>query len=81
MRRVIMATVLPNYHVEVTFDDNKRKKIDLSKMVLKEGLFSELRDPEYFKTMSVDHDLRTICWPNSIDVCPDLLYDDGVDVE
>ena len=43
------------------------------------NLFLELKDLEYFK--KVECDGYSICWPNGIDYCPDLLYMIGKDVE
>jgi len=35
-----------------------------------------LRDPEYFRLVRVDSELRTIVWPNGFDLDPDVLHGD-----
>lgn len=35
---------------------------------------AELRDPSYFRQVSIDPELRTIVWPNGLDPAPELLY-------
>lgn len=38
-------------------------------------LVEPLKDPEYFRRVRVDDDLRTIVWPNGLDPSPALLHD------
>jgi hypothetical protein len=35
-----------------------------------------LRDPEYFRRVRVDSELRTIVWRNGFDLDPDALHGD-----
>ena len=42
---------------------------------LQPGTLGEpLRDPEYFREVKVDDELRTIVWPNGLDPAPELLH-------
>jgi hypothetical protein len=42
-----------------------------------------LRDLGYFKRVSLDDSEHpmSICWPNGADICPDYLYELGVELE
>ena len=37
-------------------------------------LFAELKDPAFFKTVVLDPEVGTICWPNGADFDPDTLF-------
>jgi hypothetical protein len=37
-------------------------------------VFEPLRDPQYFRQLRVDPELRTIAWPNEADIAPETLY-------
>jgi hypothetical protein len=36
-------------------------------------IFEELLDPEKFNEAYLDHELRTVCWPNGADLAPEFL--------
>jgi hypothetical protein len=72
-REVIDARIIKGYTVEITFDDFKKKVVDLRKFLGK-GIFAELLDIKKFRQMRVDAELGTICWPNGADIAPDRLY-------
>ena len=64
---------LDGYKLKLHFNDRKVKIVDLEKMVKKaKNMFLPLRDIEYFKSVKCDG--TTICWPNGVDLCPDVLY-------
>jgi hypothetical protein len=37
-------------------------------------VFRALQDIEFFAQVSVDPEAGTLCWPNGVDFCPDVLY-------
>lgn len=39
------------------------------------SLGEPLRDPDYFRQVTVDPESRTITWPNGLDPAPELLHD------
>lgn len=47
--------------------------------LLEHGVFSELKDPEYFVRASVEG--GTVVWPNEQDICPDTLYEDSTKLQ
>lgn len=38
------------------------------------SLVRPLRDPAYFAQVAVDHEARTVVWPNGLDLAPDVLH-------
>ena len=42
-------------------------------------MFLPLKDVDYFKSVKADG--TTIVWPNGLDLCPDVLYEIGKEVE
>jgi hypothetical protein len=66
---------LPDLKAEITFTDGTVKNVDLSPY-LHGPVFEEIRrDPEVFRSATVDPELRTVVWPNGADLCPDTLYE------
>jgi hypothetical protein len=64
------------YRLRLHFNDRKVKIVDLEKMIKKvKNMFLPLVDIEYFKSVTCDG--TTICWPNGVDLCPDVLYSMG----
>lgn len=77
MHWVTKVKYLKDYLLEVTFNDNKTKIIDMKPYVGRDGVFKPLQDVEYFKRVKLDHVGNTICWENGADICPDVLYEIG----
>ena len=75
MLRVIEATPLDGYMLRVEFSDGVVREVDCS-FLLHGALGEPLRDPEYFRQVRVDEDLRTVVWPNGLDPSPELLRGD-----
>jgi Protein of unknown function (DUF2442) len=69
---VIKATPLEGHVLRIEFSDGRVGDVDCS-FLLTGGLGADLRDPAYFRQVSVDPELRTVVWPNGLDPAPDLL--------
>jgi hypothetical protein len=69
---------LEDYEVLLEFENGEERVFDL-KPYLSLGKFSELRDPNKFKTVRVSFD--TIEWDNNIDLDPEFLYKNSRKVE
>ena len=82
--RVKKVQYLDGYRLKLLFSDKKIKIVDLSNLVKKGGFYFEpLRDIEFFKQASLDDEKYplSICWPNDADICPDVLYEMGIEVK
>src|SRR3954451_15890000 len=66
---------LEPYRLRLRFDDDSERVVDLAG-VLWGPMAEPLRDPEYFRRVRVDPELRTIVWPNAFDLDPDVLHGD-----
>lgn len=55
------------------FKDGVAGEIDFSDEEWK-GVFEPLADPDYFRRVELDEELRTIVWPNGADIAPETLY-------
>jgi len=75
--RVNKVTPLENYKVLVFFTNGERGIYDCNEL-LNFGVFTELKDREYFEKVQVNS--GTIQWPNEQDICPDTLYLDSLKV-
>lgn len=76
--RILDVEYLEGYKLKILFSDKITKIVDLTeKLKNAKGIFSPLKDPEYFKQVSVDDCCASICWPNGADICPDVLYEMG----
>jgi hypothetical protein len=71
---IVEVRPLENYSLYLRFEDGREGEIDLAEMIDFSGVYAPLRDPAYFRQVRVNPDLGTICWPNSADVDPDVLY-------
>lgn len=84
MKTVKAVEYIDRYRLKLLFDDEKIKIVDLIDVVKNGGYyFKPLQDVEFFKQVSLDDDEypSSICWPNDADICPDVLYEMGEDVE
>ncbi|HEX4796478.1 MAG TPA: DUF2442 domain-containing protein [Humisphaera sp.] len=73
--RITEVRVAEPYTVELTFTDGTQGKIDLRSWVFDKGpIFKPLEDPAYFAQVRLSQTGGTIEWPNGVDFCPDVLY-------
>jgi hypothetical protein len=71
---------LEDYKLELHFDNKSIKVVNLANFLkAAKNMFVPLLDIQYFK--KVECDGTTICWPNGVDLCPDVLYKMGKNVK
>lgn len=75
---VIEAGYVKDYIVKIKFNDGTAKMVDLESYAERGGIFSALKDKEFFKRFFVD--LNTLCWPNGADIAPERLYEIGKEI-
>ena len=79
LRRVKKVNYLDGYRLKLQFDNEVIKIVDLEDMLKgAKNMFLQLLDLNYFRKVACDG--YSICWPNGIDFCPDLLYRSGKNV-
>jgi hypothetical protein len=73
--RVTSVEPLEGFRLRLAFTDGLVREVDLSDDLW--GQMAEpLRDPDYFRQVSVDKELGTVVWPNGYDLDPDVLHGD-----
>jgi hypothetical protein len=77
--RVIKVEYFKDYKLILTFNDKKVKMVDLEDK-LWGPVFEPLKDINLFKEVKLDTCV-SICWPNGADICPDVLYEEGKDLD
>ena len=71
--RIRKAKYLENYKINLTFNDGITRAVDLGSMLKRsKGVVRELLDMDLFKQVYCDG--HTICWPNKVDFCPNILF-------
>lgn len=72
---VIGVKPLDNYVLELMFE-NKEVRLFAMKEYLDFGIFTRLRDVDFFNKVHVSFD--SIEWPYGIDLDPEILYEKSV---
>ena len=72
--KAIDVKVLNNYELEITFENNEKRKFDV-KPYFKFKQFEKLKDINMFKTVKIAG--LSIEWKNGVDICPDELYNNS----
>jgi len=72
MHKIKDFKVLPQYRIELTFDDGTIATVDLSYLVGK-GLFSLWRNYSSFEQVRIGASGELV-WNDQIDLCPDALF-------
>lgn len=71
--RVVSVEHLGGFRLRVTFTDELVRELDFEG-VLTGGVFANLEDEHAFARVTVDEVAGTICWPNGVDIDPDVLH-------
>ena len=66
--------LLDGYKVFVCFEDGKQGVVDLTPVIERGGVFSELKNKSLFEQAYIDEDWAVLCWPGEIDIAPETLY-------
>lgn len=75
--RIIAVEPLGDYRLRLTFDDGLVRDLDFREVAHCGGVFAPLEDPAYFAQVAIDDVPGTICWPNGVDLDPDVLHGDA----
>ena len=70
--KIVAASPCENFSLELEWEDGHRTKISLKSRIMERDIFWRLRNPRYFKQVSVDP-LGGICWPQGEDLSPNYL--------
>lgn len=73
MLHIMNVEYLSDYTLNVSFSDGRIGVADLS-VVLDKGVFQSLKDKALFTQVYVSDELKTIVWPNGLDLAPEFIY-------
>jgi hypothetical protein len=62
------------FRLEITFTNDEKGICDC-KPLLDFGVFEELKDENYFRSVKAEN--GTVVWPHELDICPDTVYLDS----
>lgn len=71
MKKIINVSPLKNYMLQIEFDTKEVRFFDV-KPYLNIGIFTQLKNEDYFKSVRISFD--SIAWKNGQDFSPDTLY-------
>ena len=71
---VVEVRVIKNYVLYLRFENGVEGEVDIARIVPFEGVFSKLKNTEYFETVRLDKELGTIVWDNGADLSPSYLF-------
>ena len=73
-KHVTGVRVLGRYVVELEFEGDERRIVDLEPLLEGPAFEELLADYELFQQVEVDPEIATITWPNGADLSPRTLY-------
>ena len=71
MAKLQSIEFLDGYVIRATLDDGTTKELDFEPH-LWGPVFEPLKDPELFRSGTIDPELETVVWPNGADVAPEV---------
>ena len=77
MKKIENVIPLDGYEILVTFSGGEKRIKDM-KPYLEKGVFSKLKDKNFFNKVEVKY--NSICW-DDIDMCADTVYDTSIKYE
>jgi len=74
-RNVTRFELTGGYQIKVWFKNGRSGEVDIGELTGFEGdYYAPLRDPAYFRQVTIDEDFGAIRWPNDADIDPLALY-------
>ncbi|CAN2039230.1 DUF2442 domain-containing protein [Candidatus Magnetomoraceae bacterium gMMP-15] len=71
-KKVVSVFPKENFSLELEWENAKRTRLCLESRIKEKDIFWRLRNPRYFRQVSVDP-LGGICWPEGEDLSPNYL--------
>ena len=70
---IVEARHIRGFVLHLRFSDGMEGDLNLEAELHGE-IFEPLKDPTYFRRISVNPELHTVTWPNGADFAPEFLY-------
>lgn len=65
---------LKDFTLKLSFSDGTKAEVDFRSELIG-GVFETLKDPNYFRSFSLQPQFGTLEWDNGADFAPEFLYD------
>ncbi len=72
MIRIVSANPLPQYRLQVTFNDGVSGVFSVEPE-RRGGVFLKLLDARVFNVVTINSDFGCVEWPGGVDLCPDTM--------
>lgn len=76
-KKVKSVKPLSDYKLLLTFENEEKRIFDM-KPYLAKGIYEQLKDQAVFNSVRLCFD--TIEWNNGADLCPEVLFNEGIPV-
>lgn len=73
--KIMKATALEEYKIELLYETGEIKIYDMNKLLDECKYYERLKDKEKFKKIEIIG--LTICWEDGEDIAPEILYNDS----
>lgn len=73
---VVGVAVTRPHVMRLLFDDGVIRDVQFAPSDDHGPMVLPLNDPDYFARVTVDPELRTVVWPNGLDLAPEVLHGD-----
>lgn len=73
---IVGVAVMRPHLMRLLFSDGVVRDIQYVPREGRGPLLEPLADPAYFALVRVDHEARTVVWPNGLDLAPEVLHGD-----
>jgi hypothetical protein len=73
---VVGVAVTRPHVMRLLFDDGVIRDVQFTPSGDHGPMVLPLNDPDYFARVAVDPELRTVVWPNGLDLAPEVLHGD-----
>lgn len=71
---IIEVTHVREYILHLRFEDGMEGDMDVSALIEFTGIFTQLKDPDFFSQVQLNKEWGTVYWSNGADIDPDVLY-------
>ena len=72
-KKIVSLEIISGGILDLKFDCGANRQVDLTPIMFG-SLLGDLNNPDFFKQVSLDPEVGTICWPNGADFDPDTLF-------
>ncbi len=71
---IVEVKFITNHTLFLRFENGVSGTVDISEIIPFKGIFSKLKEVDYFSTVYLNSDIGTIVWDNGADISPVFLY-------